>query len=261
MEPRQQRGLAIANRCYIGQQNGFWVVPSQSGQGRYRVLDGDRPTCTCPDYESRGEKCKHIYAVEYIVGDGDTVGLQAAIVVVSAENADAGSDVRLLPSRVDYTGATQMGQAYDSLLQSRGQNALDASGLSYGNATDLANLSQSNTTTIAANEAAQAKANAEATASRGRIISGIGNLALQGGSYYGGFGGLSLRNWLWARRAEGPSVSRPIMHCPTRPSTLRWTGSITISRDIARPRQVSSPPRPAHAARAHRSRRGPTPPP
>ncbi|HEU0047633.1 MAG TPA: SWIM zinc finger family protein, partial [Nitrososphaera sp.] len=67
MEPRQERGLQIANRCYIGQQNGFWLVPSQSGQGRYRVLDGDKPTCTCPDYETRGERCKHIYAVEYIV--------------------------------------------------------------------------------------------------------------------------------------------------------------------------------------------------
>jgi hypothetical protein len=67
MEPRQERGLRIANRCYIGQQNGFWLVPSQSGQGRYRVLDGSNPTCTCPDYETRREKCKHIFAVEYIV--------------------------------------------------------------------------------------------------------------------------------------------------------------------------------------------------
>jgi transposase len=67
MEPRQERGLAIANRCYIPQERGFWLVPSQSGQGRYRVLDGDKPTCNCPDYETRGTKCKHIFAVEYIV--------------------------------------------------------------------------------------------------------------------------------------------------------------------------------------------------
>jgi len=103
----------------------------------------------------------------------------------------AGSDVRLLPSRVNYTGATQMGQAYDTLLQSRGQNALDAAGLSYGNAVDLANLGQSNATTIAANEAAQAKANAEAAQSRARILSGIGNLGIQAGAYYGGGQGLS----------------------------------------------------------------------
>jgi len=67
MEPRQQRGLEIANRCYIGQQNGFWLVPSQSRQGRYRVADGEKPTCNCPDFEERGVKCKHIFAVEYIV--------------------------------------------------------------------------------------------------------------------------------------------------------------------------------------------------
>jgi transposase len=68
MEPRQERGLQIANRCYIGQQNGFWLVPSQSGQGRYKVdTSKDVPVCTCPDYETHGAKCKHIYAVEYII--------------------------------------------------------------------------------------------------------------------------------------------------------------------------------------------------
>jgi len=30
MEPRQQRGPEIANRCYIGEQNGFGLVPSRS---------------------------------------------------------------------------------------------------------------------------------------------------------------------------------------------------------------------------------------
>jgi transposase len=78
MEARQQRGLEIANRCYIGEQNGFFIVPSQSKNGRYRVAFGNNPTCTCPDYEERGSKCKHIYAVEYIVefrrnSDGSSV--------------------------------------------------------------------------------------------------------------------------------------------------------------------------------------------
>jgi transposase len=65
---RQQRGLEIANRCYIGEQNGIWKVPSQSGQGRYSVIaEHETPSCTCPDYEARGVKCKHIFAVEYIL--------------------------------------------------------------------------------------------------------------------------------------------------------------------------------------------------
>ncbi len=67
MEARQERGLAIANRCYIPEQNGFFLVPSQSKNGRYRVSFGETPTCTCPDFETHGSKCKHIYAVEYIV--------------------------------------------------------------------------------------------------------------------------------------------------------------------------------------------------
>lgn len=67
MEPRQERGLEIANRCYIAQQNGVWVVPSQSRQGRYRVALGDTPTCTCPDFELRGTACKHIFAVQYTI--------------------------------------------------------------------------------------------------------------------------------------------------------------------------------------------------
>lgn len=68
MEPRQERGLQIANRCYIGQQNGFWLVPSQGGNGRYRVdTSKENPVCNCPDYETRGTPCKHIYAVQYII--------------------------------------------------------------------------------------------------------------------------------------------------------------------------------------------------
>jgi len=68
MEARQERGLQIANRCYIGQQNGFWLVPSQSGNGRYRVdTSKQNPICNCPDYETRGTPCKHVYAVQYII--------------------------------------------------------------------------------------------------------------------------------------------------------------------------------------------------
>jgi hypothetical protein len=74
----------------------------------------------------------------------------------------------------------------DTLLQSRGQNALDAASLSYGNATDLANLQQSNADTIAKNQLAQTTADLEAKAAQGKMLSGIGNLALYGAGYYGG---------------------------------------------------------------------------
>jgi len=68
MDARQQRGLEIAARCKIAQKNGTWLVPSQSGHGKYAVfLDPEKPSCTCPDHETRGCKCKHIFAVEYVV--------------------------------------------------------------------------------------------------------------------------------------------------------------------------------------------------
>lgn len=76
VEPRQQRGLVIAAISKITKKRGDWIVPSQSGNGKYTVhLDPDKSTCTCPDYETRGCRCKHIFAVEYAVqrernGDG-----------------------------------------------------------------------------------------------------------------------------------------------------------------------------------------------
>ncbi|MDP9484379.1 MAG: SWIM zinc finger domain-containing protein [Actinomycetota bacterium] len=68
METREQRGLELADAAKISRNGKGWMVPSQGGKGRYTVnLDGDSPRCTCPDHEFRGQKCKHIYAVEYTV--------------------------------------------------------------------------------------------------------------------------------------------------------------------------------------------------
>ena len=73
---REQRGLAIAALCRISKQDGVWVVPSQSGNGKYQVHHhGGECRCTCPDFELRQQKCKHIYAVEFTIerevhGDG-----------------------------------------------------------------------------------------------------------------------------------------------------------------------------------------------
>jgi uncharacterized Zn finger protein len=40
--------------------------------------DAEAPSCTCPDYETRREPCKHIYAVRIVIQrelefDGETV--------------------------------------------------------------------------------------------------------------------------------------------------------------------------------------------
>jgi hypothetical protein len=77
-DPRQQRGLEIAATANIVREGETWSVPSQSGKGRYTVCsDSETPHCTCPDHETRGVKCKHIFAVEYAISrernaDGST---------------------------------------------------------------------------------------------------------------------------------------------------------------------------------------------
>jgi transposase len=78
MEPRKQRGLMIAAVAKITKKDGDWIVPSQSGKGKYTVhLDDSYTRCTCPDYETNACKCKHIFAVEFALmrkqnADGST---------------------------------------------------------------------------------------------------------------------------------------------------------------------------------------------
>ena len=68
-DSRKVRGMEIAKTSRIVKNDkGQWKVPSQSGAGSYIVeSNGFGATCTCPDYELRKCKCKHIWAVELIV--------------------------------------------------------------------------------------------------------------------------------------------------------------------------------------------------
>jgi transposase len=63
MSLREQKGKEIAIKAHITQDGNLWLVPSQSGRGKYKV-DAVRHTCSCPDYDFRQQKCKHIFAVE-----------------------------------------------------------------------------------------------------------------------------------------------------------------------------------------------------
>src|SRR5690349_12648640 len=63
MELREQRGLELAATRTIRKRDGWWWVPSQSGSRMYRVqLTHKFATCECPDFEKRGQACKHIVA-------------------------------------------------------------------------------------------------------------------------------------------------------------------------------------------------------
>lgn len=66
---RQERGLAIAKECKITKESDrIWFVPSQTNTKIYYIVksNGVGAKCNCPDCK-KGFKCKHIFAVEYIV--------------------------------------------------------------------------------------------------------------------------------------------------------------------------------------------------
>ncbi len=63
--PRQLRGIDIAKRYTIKEENGLWFVPSASGKSTRYKVDLQKQNCDCPDFEIRRQKCKHIFAVEF----------------------------------------------------------------------------------------------------------------------------------------------------------------------------------------------------
>ncbi len=76
---REIKALQIAAKHQLKRKGNVWFVPSQAGRGDYEVRpDPQAPRCTCPDYEFRNARCKHIVAVEYVLmrehtPDGGTV--------------------------------------------------------------------------------------------------------------------------------------------------------------------------------------------
>src|SRR5947209_10733928 len=79
MDMRELKGLEIAARCRVECKDGAWLVPSQSGRGKYRVtltVDGDR--CECDDFGLTGKPCKHVHAAR-LVRERDHGGATPAI--------------------------------------------------------------------------------------------------------------------------------------------------------------------------------------
>lgn len=89
MDSREIKGLQIAATTMLHRDTYGWHVPSQSGPRTYRVTQlhdnihnvamDDTFACTCPDFEARGQACKHILAVTYtmrrevVTADGEIV--------------------------------------------------------------------------------------------------------------------------------------------------------------------------------------------
>jgi transposase len=79
VEPREQKALEIAAKSKLIRKGDTWQVPSQAGPKKYTVdPNPQEPHCTCPDFEARQLRCKHIFAVEYTIereqtADGQTI--------------------------------------------------------------------------------------------------------------------------------------------------------------------------------------------
>jgi transposase len=92
MEEREIKALEIAAKSKLQRADDGvrWFVPSQSRKGGdhyYTVKpDAAKPHCTCPDFECRQLRCKHIFAVEYTIqreytNDGETETLTETLTV------------------------------------------------------------------------------------------------------------------------------------------------------------------------------------
>ena len=66
MTPREERGMLIAATKNITRNGKDWTVPSQSSNKTYTVRP-EREYCSCPDHEALGIKCKHLFAVDYVI--------------------------------------------------------------------------------------------------------------------------------------------------------------------------------------------------
>lgn len=68
LSEREVKALQIAAKSKLTQKGNVWLGPSQAGHGEYEVRpDPQAPRCTCPDFEFRNARCKHIVAVEYVL--------------------------------------------------------------------------------------------------------------------------------------------------------------------------------------------------
>ena len=68
MDLREQRGVILAATKKIQRYGDRWKVPSQTGDGFYMVSSiTEDARCSCPDWETRRLKCKHIFAAMYVM--------------------------------------------------------------------------------------------------------------------------------------------------------------------------------------------------
>jgi transposase len=89
VDMREAKALEIAARCRLTFDGKAWLVPSQSGNGVYRVTLDPQLSCECEDFTLRQLPCKHIIAAR-LVAERDGIGKAPAL------------DTDVIPKRPTY---------------------------------------------------------------------------------------------------------------------------------------------------------------
>jgi transposase len=66
MDVRELKALELAAKSRIAFDGKAWLVPSQSGNGKYRVTIKPEASCTCEDFQLRQRPCKHVIAARIV---------------------------------------------------------------------------------------------------------------------------------------------------------------------------------------------------
>lgn len=87
MDAREEKAIVIAAKSKLTRKGDTWLVPSQASSKKYTVdPNPQEPHCTCPDFEARQLRCKHLLAVEIViqrecVDDGETQTVTETVTV------------------------------------------------------------------------------------------------------------------------------------------------------------------------------------
>ncbi len=75
---REVRGYAIISKGDTPKKidKNTFEVPSQNGNGIYKVTKNGKWECSCPDYQERHKDCKHIHAVRFYLDFNNKVKIE-----------------------------------------------------------------------------------------------------------------------------------------------------------------------------------------
>jgi len=81
MDEREVRGYSIVSKGNPPQlvNEETFLVPSQSSDKRYKVTLQNTWVCECPDFQFRKVKCKHIFAVEFLLKMRDKLNQDSSL--------------------------------------------------------------------------------------------------------------------------------------------------------------------------------------